>query len=131
MSIESLEQFLNTKIMNDRSQQMRLKGESSFDDYVGLIVRIGESRGFDFTPEDVKVYIVDNIKQRKLSPAQQELLRQADLTNDAVDTGILPAIWEKWKGDDTALAPDLGVDEDSSIATFRHDDDKGVVCPIC
>ena len=53
MSSESLEQF-KREVLQDQSLARVLREESDRGRFVGLIVRLGAERGYNFTPEEVE-----------------------------------------------------------------------------
>lgn len=95
MSEETLDKFLREQLFPSGAIQDQLKATESFDDFVNLMVRLGNEGNYSFTAEDVKALVQIEINKQKanMDTRSQALLDQEMATNwkdgEFVETGIL------------------------------------------
>jgi uncharacterized membrane-anchored protein YjiN (DUF445 family) len=80
---ESLEQFVKEEFLSPGPTQDRLKATDSFDDFVNLMVSLGNEKKYSFTTEEVKAFFqneIDKIKNQKQDKVDHE---KADI--EAID----------------------------------------------
>lgn len=101
MSEATLNNFLREQVFLPGVTQDQLKATESFEDFVNLMVRLGNEQGYSFTPEEVKTLVMSEINKQKadMDPRSQALLDQEMATNwkdgEFVETGI-----QNLRGDD-------------------------------
>jgi len=101
MSEAALDNFLKEQVFLPGATQDQLKATESYENFVDLMVRLGNEQGYSFTPEEVKTLVMNQINQQKadMDARSQALLDQEMATNwkdgEFAETGI-----QKLRGDD-------------------------------
>lgn len=125
MSEESLKQFINEKCLREQLIQDQLKATTDFDDFVNLMVELGNPE-YNFTAEEVKAFVQKEIDKQKekiqnrTNETKAELQKELEENNKLIEAqadqeknAIDDAVANRWRD---------GRIVDTAIAELRDDD---------
>lgn len=81
MSKESLEQFVKEEFLSSGATQDKLKATNSLDNFVDLMVSLGKEKNYNFTTEEVKAFLQEEIIEKSKKKKQEE----TDLTKAEIE----------------------------------------------
>ncbi|MBN4003832.1 hypothetical protein [Nostoc sp. LPT] len=84
MSQESLEQFVNEEFLRQGSTQDRLKATNSLDNFIELMVSLGNVN-YSFTADEVKTFL-----QKKIDDNKKKIQDKTDLKKAEIEAKNVP-----------------------------------------
>ncbi|MBW4593457.1 MAG: hypothetical protein KME46_11180 [Brasilonema angustatum HA4187-MV1] len=119
MSKQSLEKFLNEEFLHQGATQEKLKATDSFDNFVNLMVSLGNIN-YSFTEEEVKAFLLDKINENKKT--KQDKADRAKAEIEAMNAPLEVKIEAKEKAQEIAEQEKKQIDDNwaKGVANWNY-----------